>query len=151
MDSDDPTRKSIWIGYNPAGFSFMNTVSYNLIMINAMDVKDREGFIMREALMRYAAVDEFESFLKNYNKPLEVEANFGVIEAGGGAAYYRVSNFIYMKHDANDASIAPRVYIIHTNFSFAGDPNSGSGQIRNKTDEVLFYQTVQQTLQNRNL
>jgi hypothetical protein len=35
-------------------------------------------------------------------------------------------------------------YMIHTNFSFTGDPNSGSGQIRYKTAEDLFYQAAQQ-------
>ena len=99
---------------------------------------------MREALMQCASVDEFESFLKNYNNPLGVEANFGVIDALGGAAYFEVSNFTYHKLDVNDPAIAPMGYIIHTNFSFTGDPNSGSGQIRFKTAEDLFYQAAQQ-------
>ena len=32
IDSDDPTGKAIWAGYNSAGFAIMNTASYNLIM-----------------------------------------------------------------------------------------------------------------------
>jgi hypothetical protein len=144
IDSDDPTGKSIWIGYNSAGFAIMNTASYNLIMGDTIDVKDREGIVMREALMQCATVDEFESFLKNCKKPMGVEANFGVIDAGGAAAYFEVSNFTYKKLDANDPAIAPLGYIIHTNFSFTGDPNSGSGQIRYKTAEDLFYQAAQQ-------
>ena len=144
IDSDDPIGKSIWIGYNSAGFAIMNTASYNLIMRDTIDLKDREGFVMREALMQCATVDEFESFLKNYTKPLGVEANFGVIDASGGAAYFEVSNFTYQKLDVNDPGIAPMGYIIHTNFSFTGDPNSGSGQIRYKTAEDLFYQAAQQ-------
>jgi len=144
IDSDDPAGKSIWIGYNSAGFAIMNTASYNLIMDDTIDVKDREGIVMREALMQCATVDEFESFLKNYKKPMGVEANFGVIDAHGGAAYFEVSNFTYKKLDANDPAIAPLGYIIHTNFSFTGDPNTGSGQIRYKTAEDLFYQAAQQ-------
>jgi hypothetical protein len=144
IDSDDPAGKSIWIGYNSAGFAIMNTASYNLIMGDTIDVKDREGIVMREALMQCATVDEFELFLKNYKKPMGVEANFGVIDAGGGAAYFEVSNFTFKKLDANDPAIAPLGYIIHTNFSFTGDPNSGSGQIRYKTAEDLFYQAAQQ-------
>jgi hypothetical protein len=73
-----------------------------------------------------------------------VEANFGVIDASGGAAYFEVSNFTYKKLDVNDPGIAPLGYVIHTNFSFTGDPNSGSGQIRYKTAEDLFYQAAQQ-------
>jgi hypothetical protein len=99
---------------------------------------------MREALMQCSTVDEFETFLKNYKKPLGVEANFGVIDAQGGAAYFEVSNYTYQKLDVNDPAIAPMGYMIHTNFSFTGDPNSGSGQIRFKTAEDLFYQAAQQ-------
>ncbi len=144
IDSDDPTGKSIWIGYNSAGFAIMNTASYNLIMNDTIDVKDREGIIMREALMQCASVGEFEVFLKTCKKPMGVETNFGVIDAYGGAAYFEVSNFTCEKLDANDPAIAPMGYIIHTNFSFTGDPNSGSGQIRYKTAEDLFYQAAQQ-------
>jgi hypothetical protein len=144
IDSDDPTGKSVWIGYNSAGFAIMNTASYNLIMKDTIRVKDQEGILMREALMKCANVGEFEVFLNNHKKPLGVEANFGVIDAVGGAAYFEVSNFSYKKLDVNDPAIAPMGYIIHTNFSFTGDPNSGSGQIRYKTAEDLFYQAAQQ-------
>ena len=144
IDSDDPTGKAIWIGYNSAGFAIMNTASYNLIMEDTIVLKDREGIVMREALMQCASVDEFESFLKNYNNPLGVEANFGVINALGGAAYFEVSNFAYHKLDVNDPANAPMGYIIHTNFSFTGDPNVGSGQIRFKTAVDLFYEAAQQ-------
>jgi hypothetical protein len=144
IDSDDPTGKSIWIGYNSAGFAIMNTASYNLIMKDTIKVKDQEGILMREALMKCANVGEFEAFLNNHKKPLGVEANFGVIDANGGAAYFEVSNFSYKKLDVNDPAVAPMGYIIHTNFSFTGDPNSGSGQIRYKTAEDLFFQAAQQ-------
>ena len=144
IDSDDPTGKSVWIGYNSAGFAIMNTVSYNLILKDTVALRDREGLIMREALKQCATVDEFEMFLNKHTKPLGVETNFGVIDASGGAAYFEVSNFSYKKLDVNDPGIAPMGYIIHTNFSFTGDPNSGSGQIRYKTAEDLFYQAAQQ-------
>jgi len=144
IDSDDPTGKSVWIGYNSAGFAIMNTASYNLIMKDTIGLSDQEGVLMREALMQCASVDEFELFLKNHKKPLGVEANFGVIDARGEGAYFEVSNFTFQKLDVNDPAIAPMGYIIHTNFSFTGDPNSGSGQIRYKTAEELFYQAAQQ-------
>jgi len=144
IDSDDPTGKSVWIGYNSAGFAIMNTASYNLIMKDTIDAKDHEGIVMREALMQCASVGEFEVFLKTCKKPMGVETNFGVIDAYGSAAYFEVSNFSYKKLDVNDPAVAPMGYIIHTNFSFTGDPNSGSGQIRYKTAEDLFYQAAQQ-------
>lgn len=144
IDSDDPSGESVWIGYNSAGFAIMNTASYNLIMKDSIDLKDQEGIVMREALMQCATVAEFETFLNNHQKPLGVEANFGVIDAVGGAAYFEVSNFSYKKLDVNDPALAPMGYMIHTNFSFTGDPNSGSGQIRYKTAEDLFHQAAQQ-------
>jgi len=144
IDSDDPTGKSVWIGYNSAGFAIMNTVSYNLIMKDTIDLRDREGIIMREALKQCATVDEFEMFLNKHTKPLGVETNFGVIDAIGGAAYFEVNNFSFKKLDVNDPGIAPLGFIIHTNFSFTGDLNAGSGQIRYKTAEDLFYQAAQQ-------
>ncbi len=50
---------------------------------------------------------------------LGVEANFGVIDANGGAAYYETDNFKFIKYDANDPSVAPNGYLIRTNFSVA--------------------------------
>jgi len=144
IDADDPAGQAVWIGYNSAGFSIMNTASYNLILKDTINLKDQEGKLMREALKQCATVDEFGMFLKNHSKPLGVEANFGVIDANGGAAYFEVSNFSFIKLDVNDPALAPMGYMIHTNFSFTGDPNSGSGHIRYKTAEDLFYQAAQQ-------
>lgn len=144
IDSDDPSGQAVWIGYNSAGFSIMNTASYNLISKDTIDLKDQEGKLMREALKQCATVDEFGLFLKNHSKPLGVEANFGVIDANGGAAYFEVSNYTFIKLDVNDPALAPMGYMIHTNFSFTGNPNSGSGHIRYKTAEDLFYQAAQQ-------
>jgi len=144
IDADDPAGQAVWIGYNSAGFSIMNTASYNLILKDTINLKDQEGKLMREALKQCATVDEFGMFLKNHSKPLGVEANFGVIDANGGAAYFEVSNYSFTMLDVNDPALAPMGYMIHTNFSFTGDPNSGSGHIRYKTAEDLFYQAAQQ-------
>lgn len=144
IDADDKKGNSIWIGYNSAGFAIMNTASYNLIAKDTVSLKDREGEVMREALKECTNVDEFERFLQQYNKPMGVEANFGVIDAFGGAAYFEVSNFNYKKIDVNDQSVAPLGYVIHTNFSFTGNIAKGSGHIRYKTAEDLFYEAAQQ-------
>jgi hypothetical protein len=68
-----------------------------------------------------------------------VEANFGVIDAQGGAAYYETTNFSFKKIDANDPAIAPFGYIIRTNYSFSGAPDEGYGYIRYLNAEELFY------------
>jgi hypothetical protein len=74
----------------------------------------------------------FEKFLNNRKKPLRVEANFGVIDAEGGAAYYEVNNQKSTKVDANDPKIALKVSYIY-NFSYTGRMNEGMGYIRFRT------------------
>jgi len=144
IDAIDAKAESVWIGYNSAGFAIMNTASYNLILKDTIEAKDREGILMREALKQCATIEDFELFLANYPKPRGVEANFGVIDAKGGAAYFEVDNFGFKKLDVNDSKIAPMGYLIHTNFSFTGDINFGGGHIRYKTAEELFYEAAQQ-------
>jgi hypothetical protein len=144
INTDDPEGKAVWAGYNSAGFAIINTVSYNLISKDTVRLKDQEGVIMREALQMCATVADFEAFLQNRPKPLGVETNFGVIDAFGGAAWFETDNFSFKKLDVNDPALAPMGYMIHTNFSFTGDPKRGSGHIRFKTAEDLFYQAAQQ-------
>jgi penicillin V acylase-like amidase (Ntn superfamily) len=87
INSADKAGEEIWAGYNSAGFAIINTASYNLPAEgDTVKLKDREGIVMRQALQECATVEEFERFLKKAPKPLGVEANFGVIDARGGAA-----------------------------------------------------------------
>jgi hypothetical protein len=144
VNANDPEGKEVWAGYNSAGFAIINTVSYNLISKDTVKLKDQEGVIMREALKVCATVGEFEAFLQHRPKPLGVETNFGVIDAFGGAAWFETDNFSFKKLDVNDPALAPMGYMIHTNFSFTGDPKKGSGHIRYKTAEDLFYPAAQQ-------
>ncbi len=139
IDSDDENIENIWIGFNSAGFVIMNSASYNLKGNDTTQLSDLEGVIMKAALLTCATVDEFEQFLLDYNKPLGVEANFGVIDAYGGAAYFETDNFNYTKIDVNDTQIAPHGYVVRTNYSFSGDVNEGAGYIRFETAEKLFY------------
>ncbi|MCU0409178.1 MAG: C45 family peptidase, partial [Bacteroidales bacterium] len=139
IDSDDARSNNIWIGFNSAGFAIMNSASYNLKGSDTTSLTDQEGILMKAALMSCSTVDEFEQFLKNYKKPRGVEANFGVIDASGGAAYFETDNFNYTKIDVNDRKVAPHGYVVRTNYSFTGAANAGSGYIRYETAENLFY------------
>lgn len=127
----------VWMGTNDAGFSIMNTASYNL-KDDKIKEMDKEGEIMFEALSVCKNIDEFEEFLKNHKKPLRVEANFGVIDAEGGAAYFETNNTKYVKVDANDQRIAPEGYLIYTNYSYSGRFNEGMGYIRYQTASEIF-------------
>ncbi|MBI2418298.1 MAG: hypothetical protein HYV28_10445 [Ignavibacteriales bacterium] len=139
INSVDLQRKEVWSGMNSAGFAIMNSASYNLKPeSDTTKIADREGILMKLALQTCATVDDFEQLLKSLPKPLGVEANFGIIDAAGGAAYFETNNFGYTKYDVNDPAIAPEGYLIRTNYSFSGDRSAGYGHIRFETASELF-------------
>ncbi len=138
VNSEDKDNKEVWCGFNSSGFGIMNSASYNLKMDDTTKLSDLEGRIMKLALETCATLEDFEKLLNDLPKPLGVEANFGVIDANGGAAYYETDNFKFIKYDVNDPSIAPKGYLIRTNFSFAGKENKGYGYIRYETASELF-------------
>ncbi len=130
----------IWIGTNESGFSLMNTQSYNLVQIEAGEERgDANGRVMKRALEVCATVEDFRLFLDTLSKPSLIEANFGVIDARGGAAMFEVDYYTYVMYDANDARDAPCGYIARTNFSFAGEVNQGAGYVRfMQVDKMLM-------------
>lgn len=136
VNSGDSTR-AVWMGTNETGFSVMNTASYNL---KDDDVKemDQEGIVMRRALQICKTVDDFQHYLDTLARPMRVEANFGVIDANGGAAYFETNNTRYYKKDVNDPGLAPDGYLIYTNYSFEGRPNEGYGFIRYENAQKAF-------------
>lgn len=138
VDAKDTSATSVWIGCNSTGFSIMNSASYNL-KDDTTDAKDQEGELMKKALQQCASVDDFENFLKNYPQPYAVEANFGVIDAQGNAAYFETNNFTYTKIDVNDTRVAPHGYVIRTNYSFTGRNGEGYGYIRYFAAEEQFF------------
>ncbi len=143
VNSHDKNGKSIWIGVNSEGFAIMNSASYNLNLDNNDKLTGLEGRIMKEALATCKNLAEFEAYLNNLPRPTGLEANFGVIDAQGGAAYYEINNYKYVKFDANDPRVAPFGYIIRTNYSHTGKFGyESSGYIRYNTANQLFYQKV---------
>lgn len=138
VNSENPSDE-IWTGMNEAGFAIMNTASYNL-KDDEVEEMDKEGRFMKRALEICKDMKDFEYFLDTLSRPMGVEANFGVIDAFGGAAYYETNNHTYVKMDVNDEELAPRGYLIYTNFSFHGRKDEGKGYIRYDTAEELFGQ-----------
>lgn len=132
--------KSVWSGTNDAGFSIMNTLSYNL-NDNKELKKNNVGFVMYQALSKCATLLEFEHLLDQFN-PLALEANIGVIDAQGGAAYYECSESAWIKFDVNDPRIAPLGYIAYTNHSFTGGFNQGMGYVRYNTAVTIINETL---------
>ena len=132
-------RSEVWGGTNSEGFSIINSYSYNLKPLDDSSVKDnQEGIIMYLALECCATAQDFQNLLDTLEKPYGVEANFGIIDAHGGAVYFEVNNFQYKKYDANDSKIAPNGYLIRTNFSFSGRENEGEGYNRQLTANKII-------------
>ena len=119
VNTDVPLEKEVWAGTNSVGFSIMNTATYDLKEDDVPAEKmDREGYVMYRALEVCATVQDFEHFLDTLSKPMGIEANFGVIDAKGGAMYYEVDNWrIRAKYDVNEE---PTGYRVVTNFTWQG-------------------------------
>lgn len=127
---DSPSETGVvWSGTNEVGFSIMNTASYNL-KEDTDKLADREGEVMYQALATCKTLADFEKMLTKHKRPIGVEANFGVIDAEGGAAYYEVNNTEWRKVDVNDPKIAPEGYLVYSNHSYTGRLNEGMGYIR---------------------
>lgn len=141
VNSDNfPALKEAWMGTNEAGFALMNTQSYNLVEVKEGEERGpANGRIIYRALEVCATVADFCHFLDTLVKPSGIEANFGVIDAQGGAAMFEVDHHRYVMYDANNPKDAPYGYVARTNFSFAGKVNEGAGYVRYmETDRVLM-------------
>jgi hypothetical protein len=133
-----------WMGMNIKGFCIMNTASYNLNKGGDENGKYSEGEIMARALASCATLEEFEELIESLDRPTGLEANFGVIDASGGAAYYEVGDSSITMTDVNDPSVAPLGFVVMTNYSFSGDPETGQGYSRYITAYNLFYRASMQ-------
>ncbi|MBD5258280.1 MAG: hypothetical protein HDS52_06305 [Barnesiella sp.] len=123
-NSEDTDAREAWIGYNDAGFAIMNTASYNLHHPSD-SWKDREGFIMSEALANCVTVNDFRNLLQTLPQPLGVEANFGVIDAEGNGGFFETDDEKFTFYPLDDDNPV----IVRTNFSVSGG-EGGLGQVR---------------------
>jgi hypothetical protein len=135
VDADDASGRRVFLGLNSAGFAIMNTVAYNLPNVPG-DAQDLEGTIMADALRLCRTVDDFERYIRaNMGRALGSQANFGAIDASGGAAVFEVHNRGYQRLQVADA---PERYILVTNFSRSGEPDKGRGYVRFQRLTELF-------------
>ena len=104
----------------------MNTAAYNLNGCKGKDT-DHDGQVMRRALEVCRTLSDFEHLLDTLPKPLDVNSNFGVMDAEGGCAYYETGDSTYAKFDANDPTDAPDGYIVRTNHGMTGCRDIDSG------------------------
>ena len=137
VDADDKRLVSVWAGINTAGFAIMNSASSDL----AVDRADgnENGAFMKLALAECADAADFESLLRRTNGKRRTAANYGIIDAEGNACLYETSAAGFEKFDANDPRVAPRGYVVRTNFAFtAPKPDAGGGYIRFERASHLF-------------
>ena len=130
----DTMANEVWAGYNTSGFAIMNTASYNL-KNDTSSLSDREGVVMKQALGECRTVEDFARLLDSLPRPIGVEANFGVVDALGGAAYFEVNSYEVFRYDVKDS---PDGYLLRTNYSVSGRPNEGYGYIRYDNAARLF-------------
>ena len=117
---------SIWGGHNEVGFAIINTAAYNLNGCKGNDT-DHDGIVMRRALEVCRTLADFEHLLDTLPKPMDVNSNFGVLDAEGGCAYYETGDSSYIKFDANDPTEAPDGYLVRTNHGLSGCRDIDSG------------------------
>ncbi len=120
------STKSIWMGCNEKGFCIENSVSNDL-----KDPKAKSGLgngsFMLKAIQTCANISDFEALLnKTDGNGRSTTANFGVIDAEGGAAIFETSPTKHVKFDANDPKVAPEGFVVRSNFSFQGQKFEGS-------------------------
>jgi hypothetical protein len=139
VNRGDALGMEIWAGINAEGFAIMNSASYNL------DDKETvaEGAIMKLALQTCRTVADFQALLEASNATgRDTTANFGVIDAAGGAAYFETGLKAYTRYDATDPAQAPGGYLVRTNFSEGGDRGRGSGILRCERATALFAEVM---------
>lgn len=127
VNRGDAAGLQVWAGINSAGFGIMNSASYNL---EAGDTVG-EGALMKVALQSCATVEEFEALLARSNAGgRDVSANFGVIDARGGAATFETSKKGFVRVDATAAADGAKGLLVRSNYSRTGAKDAGSGFLR---------------------
>lgn len=137
IDARDKKPENIWAGINTQGFAIMNSASSDLAEETTGVINN--GRFMKRALSECANVSDFENLLNRTNGNRNVGANFGVIDAEGNACFYETSNSTFKKFDTKDPEVAPKGYIIRTNYAFSAPvKNGGGGYIRFERASRLF-------------
>jgi hypothetical protein len=126
---------AVWMGVNEKGFCVENSVVKDMPRGGKGGLGN--GEFMRHALATCATVAEFEALLKKTNETGRgTQANFGVIDAAGGAAIFETGHVSFVKFDANDPVTAPHGYVVRSNFTMTG---TGEAKLRDGGDLADVY------------
>ena len=125
INSGDSSQ--VWMGMNTAGFAIMNSES----MDQDGDSADTEGYFMKQALGLCARVEDLDALLRETSLAGRgTRANFGCIDAYGGAAFYEAGNYRHTRFSPADTSLAHRGFLVRANFSMTGKGDEGYGAWR---------------------
>ena len=116
-----------WGGFNEKGFCIVNSVSYNY---SGTANASMNSVVLGKALGECVNTSDFEKLLEGLEMPMDIRANYGVIDAQGHAVLYEVRPNGYTKYDANDEYTTPDGIIIRTNYSIDGDIDMKVGEDR---------------------
>ena len=126
------TVSRAYAGINEVGFAIANNLSYNL-RPDSLGFDTNNGEMMALALGTCRTLEDFAALLDSDARPDALSANFCVIDACGGAAYFEVSDTAYVRFDVPEGG-----YLYRTNYSLSGDEGRGKGFARYATIEELM-------------
>jgi len=113
-------KRSAWMGVNSAGLCIANTLARDLEVPPVPRGPGNGNFMLR-ALKTCATVNDVEELLRKTNLTgRATNANFGVIDAQGGAVVFEAGFHSYTRFDADDPSVAPHGFLVRSNFSTTG-------------------------------
>jgi hypothetical protein len=129
--AEDADPKEVWGGLNTAGFAVMNAQADDLGDASKKLDGAGNGAFMALALGVCATVKDFEDLLVREKGKWDLAANFGIIDAEGGACFFEAGRDAFAKFDAKDPRVAPFGTLVRTNFAFTSPaPMKGGGFIR---------------------
>ncbi len=133
IDAGQP--EAVWMGMNEAGFCVANAVSRDLPGGNK--VGRGNGRFMKLALETCASVADFEKLLWETNSiGRRTRANFGTIDAQGGAVLFETGHRSFVKFDANDPETAPQGFVVRSNFSMTA---GGASHLSHPEEFLKIY------------
>ena len=126
-DAGNPN--SVWGGANAAGFCIMNSVSRD--MPGDSKTGPGNGPFMKLALRECTTVAEFEQLLERTAKSgRRTRANFGVVDAHGGAAIFETGHATHVRFDAADDA---RGLVVRANFATTAKGDRGKDRFNRAT------------------
>ncbi|HBN77304.1 MAG TPA: hypothetical protein DD473_16120 [Planctomycetaceae bacterium] len=106
----------IYMGTNTAGLCIENSVSRDLA--GKATNGPTNGEFIKYVLQNFSTVNQVKEYLEQTDKTgRKTRANFGVIDAKGGAAIFEAGPSSYRMFDANNPHDAPQGFIVRANFS----------------------------------